>query len=65
MLHYRNTVRRTPRVRPPRKRMWVYRRGSRGAGNLARALGIKIIKHEGSNYRARPGDKIVNWGDSN
>ena len=45
------------RVRP-------YKQGSRSARTLAAALGGRVLKLEGSRWRARPGDTVINWGSS-
>jgi hypothetical protein len=46
-------------------RKYLYsRRVSNGARALARALGIRMIKREGSKYKPRRSDIIVNWGNS-
>lgn len=37
---------------------------SEGGKALAGALGIRRIKHEGSTWRPRTGDKVINWGSS-
>jgi len=37
---------------------------SEGARELARAMGIMRIKHQGSRYRAAPNKSIINWGSS-
>ena len=39
-----------------------YRQGSSGARELATALGGRVLRLEGSRYRGRPGDVIINWG---
>lgn len=44
--------------------MYSHNQHSRGARDLSRALGIQRIRHEGSRYRARAGDFIINWGAS-
>lgn len=38
--------------------------GSAGARRLARELGVRLIRDGGSRYRYRPGDVIINWGNS-
>ena len=48
-----------------RIRIWPYKQGSRSAKALADALGGKVLKKEGSKYIRKPGDVIINWGDSN
>jgi len=42
-----------------------YRQGSAGARELATALGGRVLRLEGSRYRGRPGDVIINWGNTN
>jgi glutathione synthase/RimK-type ligase-like ATP-grasp enzyme len=41
-----------------------YKQGSRSAAALANALGGKVLKRENSKYIRRPGDVVINWGDS-
>lgn len=48
-----------------RYRVLPYRQGSKSAKALADALGGKVLKLEGSKYRTRHGDVIVNWGNTN
>ena len=48
-----------------RIRIWPYKQGSRSAKALADALGGKVLKKECSKYIRKPGDVIINWGDSN
>lgn len=48
----------------PRIRIYPYKQGSRSAASLAAALGGRVLKLEGSTFRPRPGDLIVNWGAS-
>jgi glutathione synthase/RimK-type ligase-like ATP-grasp enzyme len=33
-----------------------------GSRNLAEAMGVKILLKEGSRWRPRPRDKVINWG---
>ena len=47
-----------------RIRINAYKQGSRSALALAAALGGRVLKKEGSKYIRRPGDTIINWGDS-
>jgi len=41
-----------------------YNSASESAKKLAEALGAKRIKREGSRYKHKPGDRIINWGCS-
>jgi glutathione synthase/RimK-type ligase-like ATP-grasp enzyme len=45
-------------------RIHPWKQGSRSAKALATALGGKVLKKEGSKFVKRPGDVIINWGDS-
>lgn len=45
-------------------RIFSYNPGSQGAKAIAQAMGIKRIKHEGSKYKPKPTDTIINWGCS-
>lgn len=45
-----------------RKKIYSYNLGSVGCQVLAKDLGISILKHEGSQFRPRKGDVIINWG---
>lgn len=45
-------------------KIYAHNPHSEGAKNLAEALGVRRIKHEGSTWRPRLGDKVVNWGGS-
>lgn len=47
-----------------RFRVIPYRRGSRGATNLSRALGGALLRLEGSTFRPRPDDVLINWGNT-
>lgn len=49
-----------------KKRVFLYSHNpaSEGAKALARAMGIRRIRHHNSKYRARPGDVLINWGSS-
>jgi hypothetical protein len=47
-----------------RYRILPYRTGSKSAKALAEALGGKVLRLEGSTFKSRPGDVIVNWGNS-
>jgi glutathione synthase/RimK-type ligase-like ATP-grasp enzyme len=41
-----------------------YNPASESAKKLSEAIGAKRIKHEGSRYKHKPGDVIINWGCS-
>lgn len=43
-------------------RIYSYNQGSRSAKALAEALGGRVLKHEGSKYKPREGDIVINWG---
>jgi hypothetical protein len=47
-----------------RYRVLPYRQGSKGARALADALGGRVLKLEGSTYKHRTGDKVINWGNT-
>lgn len=47
-----------------RVRVYPYKKGSRSARYLARGLGVKRLKNEGSRFRPRLTDIIINWGSS-
>lgn len=47
-----------------RIRIYPYKQGSRSARALADALGGRVLKLEGSRFRPRAGDLIINWGSS-
>lgn len=42
-----------------------YRAGSRGARELADAVGGRVLRLQGSRYRPSPRDTVVNWGNTN
>jgi len=44
--------------------LYGYQKGSSSAKALARALGIKRIKHEGSRFRGGMHKIVINWGSS-
>lgn len=44
--------------------IYPYMAGSRSVNALAKELGIRKIRRENSNYVAREGDVIINWGCS-
>ncbi len=48
-----------------RIRILPYRQGSRSAAALAQALGGRVLLLEGSRFRLRPRDVIINWGNTN
>lgn len=48
-----------------RIRVLPYRQGSRSARALADALGGKVLRLQGSRFRPRPTDVIINWGNTN
>lgn len=45
-------------------RVLPYRQGSKSAKALAEALGGKVLKLEGSKFKPRPDDVIINWGST-
>lgn len=45
-------------------KVFPYRAGSRSAKALAEAVGGRVLRREGSKYRYREGDFIINWGAS-
>lgn len=47
-----------------RIRLLPYKKGSNSAKILSRELGAKRLKLEGSKFRAREDDVIINWGNS-
>lgn len=47
-----------------RYRVLPYKQGSKGAKALATELGGLVLKVEGSNYKPRPDDVVINWGGS-
>ena len=46
-------------------KIFGYKPGSNSAKALADGLGARVLKHEGSRYRYKDGDTIVNWGSTN
>lgn len=44
--------------------IYPYKQGSRSARALADALGGRVLRLQGSTYRRRPQDTIINWGSS-
>lgn len=47
-----------------RYRVLPYKQGSRSAKALAEALGGKVLRLQGSTYKPRQGDVLINWGNS-
>lgn len=47
-----------------RVRILPYKRGSKSARALADALGVKRLRLQGSRFTARPGDVVINWGNT-
>ena len=45
-------------------KLYAYNNASASAKALAGALGIKMLKHEGSRYKSKRGDIVINWGAS-
>jgi len=45
-------------------KIYPYKQGSRSARALADALGGRVLRLQGSAYRRRPQDTIINWGSS-
>ncbi len=43
-------------------RILPYRQGSKSAKALAEALGGRVLKLEGSKFKPKVGDTIINWG---
>lgn len=43
-------------------KIYPYKPGSVSAKALAEGIGIKRLKHQGSRWRQRAGDKVINWG---
>jgi hypothetical protein len=48
-----------------RFRVIPYRNGSRSATALSRALDGRLLRLQGSTFRPRPDDVIINWGNTN
>ncbi len=48
----------------PRYRIIPYRQGSKSAKALATALGGKVLKLQNSTFVPKPGDRIINWGNT-
>lgn len=47
-----------------RIRVLPYRQGSQSAKALAEALGGKVLKLENSKFTSKPGDLVINWGNT-
>lgn len=47
---------------PARIRLYSYNQGSRSAAAIAEALGGRVLRREGSTFRRRPDDLVINWG---
>ena len=47
-----------------RVRIQQYKAGSQSARELSERLGVKRLRMEGSRFRPRPGDSIINWGST-
>lgn len=45
-------------------KIWTYKQGSRSSRALGEALGARVLRREGGNWRASRGDFVINWGDS-
>ncbi len=45
-------------------KIYPYKQGSRSARALADALGGRVLRLQGSTYRRRPQDTVINWGSS-
>lgn len=43
-------------------KVFPYKAGSCGAKELANALGARVLRRQGSKYRFREGDLVINWG---
>lgn len=43
-------------------KIFSYSNYSQSANNLAEAMDVWMLKHEGSRYRPRAGDYVINWG---
>lgn len=52
------------KVTKPITRIFSYNPGSAGSSDLAKAMGIKRIKFEGSTFVGGPGKTVINWGAS-
>jgi len=47
-----------------RYRILPYKQGSKSAKSLSEELGGKVLKLEGSKFKPKPDDLIINWGNS-
>ena len=47
-----------------RIRILPYRQGSRSARALADAIGGRVLRLQGSQFRVRPDDVVINWGST-
>ena len=47
-----------------RTRVYSYNPVSASARDLAKGLGVLRVKHEGSKFKPRPDDVVINWGAS-
>lgn len=45
-------------------KVYPYRAGSQSASAVASGLGGRVLRREGSQYRYRPRDTVINWGAS-
>lgn len=45
-------------------KIYPYKQGSRSARALADALGGRVLRLQGSTYRRRPQDTVINWGSA-
>jgi glutathione synthase/RimK-type ligase-like ATP-grasp enzyme len=45
--------------------LYCYNNGSKSATLLAKILGAKKIKHEGSKFKPNANKKVINWGSGN
>lgn len=45
-------------------KIYPYKQGSRSARLLADTIGGRVLRLEGSRYQPRPGDLVINWGNS-
>lgn len=47
-----------------RIRILPYKQGSRSAKALATKLGAKVLRLENSKFKPKPGDTVINWGNT-
>lgn len=45
-------------------KVYPYKQGSRSASAIASIVGGRVLRREGSTYRYRPSDTVINWGSS-